>query len=164
MPKVTVRVSVYRDGAVRDFLLGMPRKMKNIAAKAIGKQGEYSLRENTEPPYKKVTRLEVYGKSFFSDEQRRFFFWALAEGIIQVPHPRSHKQREGWKAQYNPESVIFTNKAPNLEWTIGEPQGRMAIAKGWKKAEELINDATPAMLQAAEDAITTHYSQRPWAK
>ena len=162
MPKINATVSVYQNKQARAFLLGMPREMKRIAIKAMGKQAMYELRKETEPPYKKVTRHQVYGRTFFTDKQRRFFFWAKDHGLIQTPYHRSHRQKEGWDTVMHPESLQLVNKAPNLRWTIGSPQGRMAVAKGWKEGQILIEEAMPSMIDAAINDIESFYAQRPW--
>lgn len=45
-------------------------------------------RLKTYPPQQRLTRKAVYGESFKSGRQRRYFFWALAHGKIEVPYVR----------------------------------------------------------------------------
>lgn len=51
-----------------------------------------------QPPYKYVSRKAAYGRSFFSDKQRRYFFAALKDGRIDTPYRRTGTLRGSWSA------------------------------------------------------------------
>ena len=106
--------------------------------------------------------MEAYGCVFFTDKQRRFFFWALKSGRISVPYRRTHETREGWKLKTKPESLEFSNASEGSQWTIGKNQTRMAVLIGWKHAQVLLEEGVPSMVASAKDAIDTYFEQRPW--
>jgi hypothetical protein len=68
-----------------------------------------------QPEQKRLTRKDVYGSSFKTDKQRRFFFWALKSGAIQVPYQRGS----------SPKSERF-----NSRWTVESENDGMSAALG----------------------------------
>lgn len=82
---------------------------------------------------------------FVSDRQRRYFFWALAQGIIEVPYRRGKSARsERYGTQFYVEShprnltTIVGNRASYARWLTDKDQqsGYMA-ARGWRKLKEV---------------------------
>jgi len=108
----------------------------------------------TYPPQKSVTRASVYGQTFQSDKQRRYFFWALSKGIIQVPYRRTQELRNAWKIVGSGYTAIIANEMPYAGLMMGDgEQGRMARATGWKTLNQIITERTAKMIQIADAGV-----------
>ena len=66
-------------------IASLPDTAKDEILRDVGKHSEWVLRTK-QPPKRYVSRLQAYGKSFFTLKQQRYFFWALRKGIIKVPY------------------------------------------------------------------------------
>ncbi len=88
------------------------------------------------PPYKKVTRRSVYGVPFASDKQRRWFFFALSHGMIDVPYRRRGKAggiASRWHIQQTKNNVFLYNDDPAATWVYGDTTQNKLIGRiGWK--------------------------------
>ena len=125
------------------------------------------------PQTKVVTRASVYGSSFKSIKQRKFFFAALRDGRIEVPYRRGMSKK----------SEAFTKKASGEEskgskgsWTISErnngltqvvgsnasygpylmdPQKQTAYAKamGWQTTQAIADETTSEVTRILRQEI-----------
>ncbi len=128
------------------------------------------------PPPKRVTRRSVYGVPFASDKQRRWFFWALSNGIIDVPYRRRGKNsgiQSKWHINQkggsipidggsvaNPAGyqVILANDDPGAKYVYGDDTQNKLIGRiGWKKitviVEERSKQLSGVVLRAANSAL-----------
>lgn len=86
---------------------------------------------------------------FKSDKQRRFFFWALREGVIEVPYRRGlspSSERYGTQFYIEPRGSYNTavgNRASYAEILGGEGQSRYMAAGGWRKLAEVATEKLP---------------------
>ena len=99
----------------------------------VGQYMMYRLREY--PAYRYVSRIAAYGRSFVSDRQRNWFFWALGAGII---HPgqnnRTGKLGRGWEIkQAGPKQIDLVNAVPYAKFVQGtaQEQARQPSMAGW---------------------------------
>lgn len=75
---------------------------------------------------------------FKSDRQRRFFFWALSQGLISVPYRRTGRLASSWSAKkVSWGSWRIENSRPYSELVIGKSQARYHKGNWWK-ADDII--------------------------
>lgn len=100
---------------------------------------------------------------FKSEKQRRFFFWALGEGIIDVPYRRGQSpgsQRLGTQfyVQSEPGSqyveVTIGNRAGYAPHVIGEDQSAYMAGGGWRKLREVAVEKTARIVEIFEAWVT----------
>ena len=108
------------------------------------------------PPQKHVSRITAYGKTFFTERQRRFFFWALAHGVIEVPYRR---RRNGygvsgsWRIVGKGRKALIENDDPAAEWVYSENQARLNQLVGWRRVSQILDKYTPKIVQAFERGV-----------
>jgi len=73
----------------------LPQNIQDAAGDDVAKYLVNVLKKY--PPPKRVTRKAAYGTTFFSDNQRKFFFAALRSGAISVPYRRTQAFARGWR-------------------------------------------------------------------
>jgi hypothetical protein len=118
------------------------------------------------PNANRLTRASVYGKTFQSSKQQRFFFWAKAKGVIQVPYrrgssPGSQNLKQQWTvaALDNGLTVEIGNAVPYGPLVQG--QGRQTLyakAVGWQTDRQVLDREAPAVVQYVKDAIVEELS------
>lgn len=90
----------------------------------------------TYPDYRYVSRRAAYGVSFFTDRQRRWFFWALGEGLISPGKDnRTGKLREGWEiVERGPKQIDLVNSVDYAKYVQGTitDQARQPRMAGWQ--------------------------------
>ena len=114
----------------------LPPVLKDEVLDEVGEYGLSVLRK--EPRQKYVTRKAAYGKTFFTDRQRRWFFWALSNGNINVPYRRTGSMSASWRMTRSENSVRYSNAAPGVNFVMGAEQSRHEKMVGWKKADDTI--------------------------
>jgi len=121
------------------------------------------LRETaTYPPRKYVSIAEAGG--WVSDRQRRWFFWALKEGKIEIPYKRTGTLGRSWQQRVARETDSIVGVvgsqgqiAPYNIYVQGPQQSRMMELIGWKKIEDIYKphwQKTIAEAKAAADRFT----------
>lgn len=92
------------------------------------------------PPSKRLTRRSVYGRSFVSERQRRWFFASLNDGSLQIPYRRTHNLGHRWTARKESErKAIVGNNASYARYVQDEdrPQALFMAAIGWRTAQSV---------------------------
>ena len=83
-----------------------------------------------------MSRKAAYGQSFFSDKQRRWFFWALGSGLIKPgQNNRTGTLGDGWRiVQSGPKQIDLVNEVPYAKFVQGTitEQARQPRMAGWK--------------------------------
>lgn len=99
----------------------------------------------TYPPKKRPTRASVYGRTFKTVRQRKFFFAALADGKIDVPYrrgisPGSQTLGKRWTvASQSPFVVVLGNNATYARLVQSlQDQSLYMRAVGWVPVETII--------------------------
>lgn len=103
-----------------------------------GKFSEY-------PPQSGLTRKQVYGQSFQSERQRRWFFAALKRGEIEVPYrrgssPGSRNLKQTWTVrQVSPLVVEVGTNTPYAPYVqSSESQSRYHSMTGWRTDKDIM--------------------------
>lgn len=144
---------------IQAFLKSVPRGTLRVALRAVGEwligTGQRGLRHYG--AYKYVPRKKAYGKTFFSDRQRRYVMARIREGTIDpgAPHRTGRTQR-GWY-------VRETNGGYGLK--IGNPergayyshhderQARLNALVGWRKTAAIIASNVSGAIRHARAAV-----------
>ena len=106
------------------------------------------------PPRKRITRKQAYGRTFQTAKQRRYFFWALNNGVIHVPYRRTQTLREGWQQLGKGKDSIIVNEVDWSPYVMGSvnEQSRMHHMIGWDHYDEVLDnreDKTAKVLYGA---------------
>ena len=105
------------------------------------------------PPQNYVTRFMAYGTTFFTDRQRRWFFWALNNGAITVPYERTQAQSEGWHKIGQGANVMVVNETPGVIFTRGDDtQSRHEYLVGWETTIQVIKRRADRIMEIANGA------------
>lgn len=107
-----------------------------------------------QPPQNYVTRKAAYGVTFFTARQRRWFFAALREGLIDVPYKRTQALRNAWRQVGEGARSFIANDRPGAPFVVGdETQSRHEKLVGWFRAGELMEKRLPRALKIADAAV-----------
>lgn len=124
----------------------MPTFLAAVAEYLVGGLREYAQ-------WRKVTRREVYGKTFFSTAQQRAFFAKLKSGEINVPYIRTGYQGRAWRYEgmRSPTSGVVANRTSSVIWTRGQTQ--LHARMGWRTALEQARRDAGVAVQKAKNAL-----------
>lgn len=140
---------------LQDKLAKLPKAVHETATRAAADETVKFMRSY--PAEKYVSRKSAYGTTFFTPKQRRYFFWALKEGIIQSPYSRTNRLRDNWTIIGQGLNEMVVNQTPYADLVMGEGQNRMHQKIGWKtvtkRLEENAAKIGKAIQQAADRAI-----------
>jgi len=130
--------------AVQAFLRSVPYGATKVALQAFSEyivgNDAHGLKHNE--TYKYVTRKSAYGFSFFTDKQRRWFFWALKEGVINPGSgERTGETSAAWKAEPRNDGYRYTitnNTAGGFYTRDDKGQARQPAKVGWRKVSAVL--------------------------
>lgn len=106
------------------------------------------------PPYRYVSRRSAYGFPFFTDKQRRWFFWALGTGELKIGNTRTQTLAKGWKKIGSGANVIVANETPYAAFVMGEgEQSRHEAKVGWKTLDTVVSERASRIIEIADAAI-----------
>lgn len=92
-------------------------------------------------PYQHVTRFSAYNKTFFTEKQRKYFFWALNHGVIITPYHRTQHLRKEWKLIGAGRNQMVANEVEYAGLVMGDGmQERLHRKMGWDTEAERIRD------------------------
>jgi hypothetical protein len=152
--------------AVQAFLRSVPQGALRVALEAFTEyvlgDDRHGLRHND--PYKFVTRKSAYGFSFFTDKQRRWFFWALNNGEIDPGSgTRTGKTSAAWQRipmangyQYK----IVNNTAGGYYTRDDTGQARQPAKVGWRKVSQVLADNYLGGIRAAVAAVKEYLAKK----
>lgn len=144
---------------VDELIYKLQRVAPAAAAEILAQGGRLLLGYmKKEPKQRYVTRKAAYGKTFFTDKQRRWFFWALANGNISVPYSRTHELQNAWQVRkINQWQANVINTMPGAKWVIGKEQSRHEAMVGWRKFTDVIAEhraeIKATIVKATKDAL-----------
>lgn len=121
---------------VRNGLRRMASDYRETTDRTVGawtKQERAVLKGHGYPPQRRAPQ------PFKSDRQRRYFFWALSQGIIVVPYPRSGRLANSWSAKQTGWSHwVLENSASYAALVVGDGTQSRYHAGHWWTAKDVI--------------------------
>jgi hypothetical protein len=141
---------------LNSFLKSLPRGTMRDAVKAMAEyfigNEQHGLKHY--PGYKYVSRIQDYGVSFFTDKQRRWFFWALKSGKLNLPYQRTNNLRDGWQMSVDPYRKTVFNRVPYSKHVMGDAtQSRHPAKIGWRTTSKVLADNMTGAMRAATLAV-----------
>ena len=111
------------------------------------------------PPRKKVTIQQAGG--WASDKQRRYFFWALREGKIEVPYrrgqsPGSKDLGQKWTISTRDNGmtgIVGNNVSYGPYVQSGKQQSSMMGLIGWKTTDTVVQEESDEVMDILGKAI-----------
>lgn len=153
---------------VKAYMETVPRGVVRVALQAISEWlvGDSQSGLRHPEPYKYVTRKSAYGFTFFTDRQRRWFFWALGAGKIDPgQNNRTGKSTEAWT--YTPQekgknySFRLVNNTEGGYWTRDDKRQARQLGKvGWWTVSKVVAKNLPAAIKAARVAVKNHLTKK----
>lgn len=163
-----IRYKIRNVERVKKYLTSLPRGTVRVALIAISEWliGDSQSGLRHPEPYKFVTRRSAYGISFFTPKQRRWFFWALREGIIDPgKNNRTGESTNAWT--YTPATAgknyayKLVNDTPGGYWTRDDKrQARQPAKVGWKKVSAVVKANISGALKAARIAVNQYLKSK----
>lgn len=154
---------------------GLERLEKKLAKlpkatqdEALNQVGKYMMSEKVLGWYPKaryITRKSAYGVTFFTAKQRRWFFWALRNGNIDVPYRRTMQLRRGWRVTGTGDTRRLTNSRPGAQFVIGNrTQSRHEAKVGWKTLSRLVKDNARGIQRTINGALARAFKRAGFDK
>jgi hypothetical protein len=125
-----------------------------VADVALGEVQDYMINVlRMYPPKNYVTRKAAYGQTFQSDKQRRWFFWALNSGAINVPYQRSQTLSQGWHKVRSGLTGHIVNYTPYAVYVMGEnKQSKHEAMVGWQKVSAIVKERMDKINKIIDEA------------
>ena len=144
-----VGIAISDVSALISKLEALPDAMQEAATEDVATYLVNVLRLS--PPQKSVSRADAYpdapaGPGWFSEKQRRWFFWALNSGELQIPYRRTQAIAQGWQILGSGKNTIIVNEAPGVVFVHDDNlQSRHEAMVGWKKIRAILEERTRRM-------------------
>ena len=127
----------------------MPQEVRDAAAEEAAKYIFNVVQAY--PPQRRVTRKSVYGTSFKSEKQRRWFFAALRSGAINVPYRRTQAFRRAWRILGGGIKTLILNPSPYGPYLMEKGRQNLLLAKiGWETLDQIMHDRQDAIRRKLE--------------
>ena len=117
---------------------------------------EYFLKvmQESEPPEKHVSRTYAYGKPFFTNKQRAFFFASLRDGTIKSPYHRTGAMQHGWTIlNQGTTHPVLENRVPGAVWVYSPKQAMQLLLVGWRQLQKTVDGERRRVQELADIAI-----------
>jgi hypothetical protein len=109
--------------------------------------------QNDQPtPNHNISRAMAYPEvgGWFSKKQRRWFFWALRTGRLQLPYKRTQATRRAWVIIGKGKDAIIVNETAGALFTRDdERQSRHEALVGWQKISAMLEERSKAITRQA---------------
>jgi hypothetical protein len=134
-----------------DKLAKMPTAVHEEVTRAGADETVKAMR--VYPAEKSISRTQAYGTPFFTDKQRRYFFWALRKGIITVPYRRTNNLRDNWVIIGQGLNEMVVNETPYAGLVMGDnEQSRMSRQIGWKTLAQRLRENEQKLAKVLKSA------------
>lgn len=91
---------------------------------------------------------------FKTDRQRRFFFWALENGVIQVPYPRTGTLANSWRTRQNGwADWVVENSTAYGVLVVGRGKQAKYHQGNWWVAEDVIEENVPELTERLSEEL-----------
>lgn len=140
---------------VQAYIKKVPYGSVKVALKALG---EYFLGNDRHglghyEPYRHVARAKAYGKSFFTEKQRRWF-WANG-GPDMIGNNRTGASASAWrmKETNGGYGITLENPSEGARWLWSDKQARQLQMVGHRTAAQKIATNIAGALRHAKAAV-----------
>ena len=153
-----IRYRLRGNEKVQEYLKSIPRGALPAALQAFTEYiiGDTSHGLKHPDPYKYVSRKAAYGVSFFTDKQRRWFFWALNTGQINPgQNNRTGESTDAWQyVEVSKYKYTITNPTTGAYYTRDNAgQARQPAKVGWRKVAAVISANMAGAMRSANAAV-----------
>jgi hypothetical protein len=135
-------------------------RMTEAAAKYI--IGDMERGAKHYPPYKYVSRKRAYGRTFFSERQRRYVMAQIRAGRIDPGYPhRTGIIQRGWYVRGSGAKATIANDARGVDFVHGDKkQARLNRLVGWRTVSEIAKANMKGAIKAAEQALKEYLKEK----
>jgi hypothetical protein len=120
------------------------------------------------PAIKRPTRASVYGTTFKSVKQRKYFFAALKKGEIEVPYrrgesPSSETFGRRWTIEtgnYGLRAIVGNNASYGPQLMDEEQQSLYARAVGWRTVQAILNEERDTITGIVQQGLQMAIAKR----
>lgn len=107
------------------------------------------------PSYKYVSRAAGYGKTWFSEKQRRFVMAAINQGTITPGSPnRTQAMAKGWKKHGTGAAAFIANEVPYAPYLMGDDsQSRHMQKIGWKTLGKVTQERVSKIVEKFDAGV-----------
>ena len=163
-----MKVNLTGDKTLFDFIKTIPRGMRVVAMRAIGRHYIESKTSDLrrEPPYKYFKFKDVYG-GWFSQRQQGYVMAMIHEGKITPGFShRSHEIRDGWRMNETDDwrRVSLLNDAPGVNWVKGDNQARMMKEMGWTPTAKDVEGGLANAMREAQQEVNAALQSKAFGK
>lgn len=140
-----VSISYDVNGATRvnNSLRTLATKNRKITDKVVGQWAKETRAKVKGTKYPPQTNKP---QPFKTAKQRRFFFWALANGIITVPYRRTGRLANSWSARQNSlGNWSIANSTSYAHWVVDRSSQSGYHAGNWWIAQDIIDAEVPQL-------------------
>lgn len=116
---------------------------EEIQDKAVDEMNKYLLNvlRSSQASKNYITRKAAYGKTFFTERQRKWFFANLNEGSIDVPYKRTQAMAKAWHIEGSGRRSFIANEAEGAPFVMGDDtQSRHEKMVGWKTVSAILKE------------------------
>jgi hypothetical protein len=145
---------------IQTFIKSVPRGAKKAAVRAIG---EYFLGTDAHglkhyEGYRYIARAKAYGKTFFTEKQRRWF-WANG-GPDMIGNNRTGSSADAWFSKETDHGVTLENQSEGGKWLWSEGQAGQLRAVGHRTAFSKIKSNMRGALRSGQAAVNAFLKRR----
>lgn len=152
---MTIGVDIQGIEKVLDTLVQIPSAAMDATERAAGRYLRDRLQKYPKPQ-KSIRRRVAFpetGDGFFTEKQRRWFWWALRTGRLRLPYKRTGALRQGWQFIQGGAGSVLINETHYAKFVQGDgTQSRQLGLGGWRTIENVIKDGEKGMVAAMEAA------------
>lgn len=108
------------------------------------------------PPRQSLTRQQVYGQTWKSVKQRRWFFAALRRGAIDIPYRRGQSAQsenlgQSWTISVSKNQARIGTRVSYAPWVQSRAkQTKFMRAMGWQTVEDVKDTESETIANEAE--------------
>lgn len=136
-------------------------QLKRVGAAVKAGTAHLAGKMKVYPARAHLTRKSVYGSSFKTDRQRRYFYYALKKGLIQVPYrrgqsPGSRNLKQTWTVTMSNNDLTGEAGTNTLYGPLVQGEGTQTkyhAAAGWKTEERVLQEDGDHVVGLIHDAI-----------
>lgn len=154
----------YTPANLMEVISELPRNMRGLAVEEASRYlvGNQSRGLMHYVQYNYVTRQAAYGRTFFSDRQRRKVMAMIRSGEITPGYPRrTGRMQRGWAIAYSGVTSRIINVENYATYVVGDPgQSRHEEMVGWRRVGLIIATNERGMIQSVDRVIQEYINTK----